>query len=292
MDIELGTLRIDVDEVELAGTVLTPTGGMPGVLFVHGWGGNQQHNLVRAREAAGLGCVCLTFDLRGHADQAWMRQSVTREQNLQDLLAAYDRLASMPQVDRKAIAVVGLSYGGYLAALLTRMRPVQWLALRSPALYRDAAWDTPKVQLNRDPGLSDYRRSVLHAAENVALSACSVFEGDVLLVEAGDDVIVPAPVLANYAAAFTRARSLSTYRIEGADHALSEREHQQDYTRCLTAWLTDKIVGRRVALAAALVQARKDELKRLRGPGITRPGEGAKEPFHARTGDAVVAEGK
>ena len=90
---------------------------LPGVLFVHGWGGSQEHDLVRAREAAGIGCVCLTFDLRGHERTARHWEKVNRPQNLADLLAAYDWLASQPNVDPTAIAVVGISYGGYLAAL-------------------------------------------------------------------------------------------------------------------------------------------------------------------------------
>ena len=68
---------------------------MPGVLFVHGWGGSQQRDLTRARGIAGLGCVCLSFDLRGHA-QTGHSETVTREQNLDDLLAAYDLLAQHP----------------------------------------------------------------------------------------------------------------------------------------------------------------------------------------------------
>jgi dipeptidyl aminopeptidase/acylaminoacyl peptidase len=68
---------------------------------------------------------------------------VTREDNLRDLLAAYDRLLAHPALDTSAIAVVGTSYGGYLASILTSLRPVRWLALRVPALYRDEEWHTP-----------------------------------------------------------------------------------------------------------------------------------------------------
>ena len=130
MEARLSTLEIPVDDERLSATLLAPAESMPGVLFVHGWGGRQQHNLVRAREAVGLGCICLTFDLRGHARDAAQRDHVSRAQNLDDLVAAYDHLAAVPAVDPDAIAVVGISYGGYLAALLTRLRRVRWLALR------------------------------------------------------------------------------------------------------------------------------------------------------------------
>ncbi|WP_022971836.1 alpha/beta hydrolase family protein, partial [Xanthomonas maliensis] len=270
------SIQIPVDQDELSGTLLTPT-GMPGVLFVHGWGGSQHHSLVRAREAVGLGCICMTFDLRGHEGYASMRQSVTRAQNLADIIAAYDQLAGLPYVDPQSIAVVGLSYGGYLSALLTRERPVEWLALRSPALYKDAHWDRPKVSLNADPDLMRYRQQALTPDENLALAACAVFRGDVLLVEAEQDVIVPHPVLRNYANAFGQARSLAERVIVGADHALSVKEHQQQYTRVLIDWLTEMVVGRRVALAKEVVAARKQLLREHQGEAVSSPGQGSRE---------------
>jgi pimeloyl-ACP methyl ester carboxylesterase len=102
---------------------------------------------------------------------------VSRESNLYDLLAAYDELAAHPYVDGSAIAVVGSSYGGYLATILTSMRPVSWLALRAPALYIDTGWELPKLQLHKDHDLRAYRRSFVEAATNRALRACSDVQG-------------------------------------------------------------------------------------------------------------------
>src|SRR5690606_10856623 len=66
MEIRLDPVDIAVDGEVVRGTVLSTPPALPGVLFVHGWGGSQDHDLGRARRAAGIGCVCLTFDLRGH----------------------------------------------------------------------------------------------------------------------------------------------------------------------------------------------------------------------------------
>ena len=60
-------LEIAVDDQCIEGTLVTPGALIPGVLFVHGWGGSQQQYVARAREVAALGCISLTFDLRGHA---------------------------------------------------------------------------------------------------------------------------------------------------------------------------------------------------------------------------------
>ena len=101
------------------------------------------------------------------------RESVTREDNMADLVAAYDFLAAHPQVDRGAMGVVGSSYGGYLATLLTGLRPVNWLALRAPALYKDSDWHLPKQQLSHRQDLASYRQQRIPAAENRALAACA-----------------------------------------------------------------------------------------------------------------------
>ena len=144
---------IRVEDEHILGTLISAGTLVPGVLFVHGWGGDQRQYVARARELTALGCVCLTFDLRGHAQTQTQYDSVSREDNMRDLLAAYDFLAALRNVDSDSIAVVGSSYGGYLAALLTALRPVKWLALRVPALYKDSEWRMPKLQLRREQAL-------------------------------------------------------------------------------------------------------------------------------------------
>lgn len=245
MTIQSDTVELQVDNDTIAGTLVSPGSKMPGILFVHGWGGSQQRDLARARQITGLGCVCMTFDLRGHEKTESQRLTVTREQNLQDLLAAYDCLASHPAVDNGAIALIGSSYGGYLATLLTRQRPVKWLALRVPAMYWDEEWDTPKQTLDRQR-LSAYRQRTLGPADNRALGACAEFEGDVLLVESEQDDYVPHTTLMSYRSAFINAHSLTHRILDGADHALSSEESQKAYSSILAAWVNEMVVGARL----------------------------------------------
>lgn len=265
MDTALDDIRLAVDGERLAGTVLTPARRLPGVLFVHGWGGSRLHDLVRAREVAGLGCVCLTFDLRGHEHTVAQRETVTREQNLRDLLAAYDWLAARPDVDPEAIAVVGLSYGGYLAALMTAMRPVRWLALRSPAIYPDEGWSLPKRALHSEFDIMAYRARVLRPQDNRALAACERYRGEALVVAAENDVIVPRAVTDSYVAAFRHVRSLTVRTLMGADHALSEKPAQKAYTRLLVRWLTEMVMGARQDVAKARVVEHKTRSKAAAG---------------------------
>src|ERR671933_134921 len=96
-------INIPVDGWRLPGTLVTPATRLPGVLFVQGWGSGQEQYLPRAREIAALGCVCLTFEPRGVARDHPEHETITREDNLHDLLAAYDLLTGQRGVDASAI---------------------------------------------------------------------------------------------------------------------------------------------------------------------------------------------
>ncbi|KPY37410.1 MULTISPECIES: alpha/beta hydrolase family protein [Pseudomonas syringae group] len=245
MSVRSEIIEIKVGSQSISGSIVTPCEKFPGILFVHGWGGSQQRDLARAKNITGLGCVCLTFDLRGHERTEGLRAMVSREQSLEDLLAAYDRLVSHPSVDPEAIAVIGTSYGGYLATILSAMRPVKWMALRVPALYWDADWDMPKQELDRDR-LAHYRRSAVTAADNRALAACKEFRGDVLLIESERDDYVPHATLMSYRSAFELAHSLTYRLVDGADHALSSDISQSVYSSMLTNWISEMVIGARL----------------------------------------------
>jgi pimeloyl-ACP methyl ester carboxylesterase len=206
------TIHIDVGEQHLAGTLAMPETGVPGILFLHGWTGSQERDMIRAQQIAALGCVCLTFDFRGHAATSNLLGKVTREDNLRDALAAYDRLIATSMVDPKAIAVVGSSYGAYLAAVLSGLRPVRWLSLRVPALYRDTDWEVPKGSLDR-ADLNAYRGAFVPAQDNRALRACAAFNGDALIVE--------------------------------SEHALSDERSRESYTSLLVGWIREMVLGAR-----------------------------------------------
>lgn len=238
-------IELLVNNEAIAGTLLAPEPRMPGILFVHGWGGSQERDMLRGRHIAGLGCVCLTFDLRGHEKTQLQKQTVTRAHNLEDMLVAYDHLIQHPATDPERIAVIGTSYGGYLATILTTLRPVRWLAMRVPALYWDQEWDLPKQRLNRQQ-LMDYRQTLLGPQDNQALAACAAFAGDVLIVESEHDEHVPHTTIMNYRSSFRRAHSMTHRIIDGADHGLSAEHCQQAYTSILTAWISEMIIGDRI----------------------------------------------
>lgn len=238
--VDEGRVDLAVDGQRLTGTLLQPEAPVPGLLFVHGWGGDQDEDLGHAEELARLGCICFTFDLRGHAGSDARRDEVTRQDGLNDVKAAYDYLAAQPLIDPAAIGVIGTSYGGYLSALLTKERPVRWLALRVPALYPDKDWEVPKAKLDK-ADVGAYRRQRRSPDEDRALAACADFEGDVLIVESGEDDRIPTEVILSYQAAFKRAASFTHRVIPGATHAMRDPGDQKVYSTMLINWIEEMV---------------------------------------------------
>jgi len=244
-EIDKDAVSLKVDDQKVVGTLLRPETPVPGFLFIHGWGGDQAEDLGHAEELARLGCVCFTFDLRGHADSDADKEHVTRQDGLDDVLAAYDYLAAQPLIDTSAIGVVGTSYGGYLAMLLTAHRPVRWLAMRVPALYPDDHWDTPKAKLDK-AAVRAYREQPHEPGADRALSACADFRGDVLIVQSEKDEQIPRQAMISMQAAFQQANSLSHRIIPGATHAMRDAQHQRIYATLLTGWIEEMVRASRL----------------------------------------------
>jgi pimeloyl-ACP methyl ester carboxylesterase len=273
MELRTEAIKIPVHGDSIEGTLIGPAAagkGRPGTLLIHGWGGCQEQYLASARAIAALGYACLIFNLRGHAETRGQHESVTREDNLHDVIAAYDFLSRLTGIDRHSIAVVGASYGAYLGALLLYLRPVSMLALRAPALYKDDDWELPKRQLHVNPDIAAYRRLTLRAEDNRALGACAQFLGEALVVESEHDEIIPHPAVANYIAALANAHSLTYRVIEGADHGLTKMEWERAYTELLVGWLSEMVKDLMVKDANAQIPDR--------GAALLNPALGAANP--------------
>jgi dipeptidyl aminopeptidase/acylaminoacyl peptidase len=239
-------VRIPVADSHLIGRLLVHDAvsqGTPALMFIHGWGSSQRRDLGMAKGLVDLGYGCLTFNLTGHARTRRQRATVTRAQNLRDVLAAYDVLRSQPWIDPARIGFVGASYGAYLAVLATAERKVRWLALQAPALYKDADFDKPKRELNLDPDLARYRRAPLGPEDNRALRAAERFEGHVVLVESEHDDIVPHQAVANYLDAFRHAASVTHHVLTGADHGVSDVRCRRRHARMLRTWFRAQLTS-------------------------------------------------
>lgn len=149
-------------------------------------------------------------------------------------------LVAVRGVARNRLALLGFSYGGYMATFLAQAKPSALLVLRSPAIYQDDEWDRPKASLDRAE-LREYRSQLLSPDQNRSLWCCAQFRGDVLLIDSAQDAIIPPQVIASYERAFSRVRSMTRYTIDGADHELSRPAWQREYHNVVVEWLNAQL---------------------------------------------------
>jgi dipeptidyl aminopeptidase/acylaminoacyl peptidase len=98
------------------------SGAGPGVLFLHGLGGNRMgsdYYLVRiARELAERGIASLRFDFTGCGESEGEFLPTTAAEQERDARAALEVLKRQDFVDPERLGVLGYSFGGCIAALL------------------------------------------------------------------------------------------------------------------------------------------------------------------------------
>lgn len=87
------------------------------------------------------GTSALVLDYRGHGESPLTLGEVSPEQNLADVLAAYDWIAAT--YPNAVINVMGTSYGGFLGVQLLAARKIHNLVLRAPAIYRPEELSEP-----------------------------------------------------------------------------------------------------------------------------------------------------
>lgn len=209
----------------------------PAVLFVHGWKTNQEGLATFAELLTGLGFVCMTFDLPGHGETVGDRNILSRQDFLRSVLEAYDLLASLEGVDAERVYAVGASFGAYLVALLAAERNVQGFVMRVPSNYPDEGFTEPKLRAAGDTSVDEWRKLPLAWNETASLRALHGFSGPVLIVESGQDGVIPHQVVQNYVDALPD-QNLLTYKVmENAPHSLGNDEPlRQEYADLLHDW--------------------------------------------------------
>ncbi len=238
-------VSFNVESQKLVGTIYYPQNlksKNPAVLFIHGWTSNQNRYKELAERLNELGLVCLTFDMRGHGESDGDTNSQTRNDFIQDVVAAYDFLADLTEVEKQSISVIGSSLGAYLAAILTSLRPIKAIVLRAPANYPEEGFDQAQAKYSDEVEKLKWRHQIRKPEDTTSLRALHNFAGQVLVVESGNDEIIPHRTVQNYLDAVRDKQKLTHIVVEGAPHSFSELpKFQQQYAEILYKWFASTI---------------------------------------------------
>lgn len=207
----------------------------PAVLFIPGWTSSEASYHERAAAVTQLGYICLAITLRGHGESSGKLEDFSRADHIEDVLAAYDFLASQSNVDPENISVVGASYGGYLAAVLSGKRPIQHLVLRAPAIYANENLTIPTAQLLQERE-DDFFKNFSLTPDNLATNGTAKIQGNLLVIESEKDQLIPSYIMKYYVDAKNPKTTVSHKIIHFSDHQLSKGEWQEEFIAILASF--------------------------------------------------------
>jgi hypothetical protein len=233
------------DNLKLDATLFYPPNKKdknPAILFVHGWTSERERSFQYAKTLADLGYICMLFDMRGHGTSEGDIKTFTNKDFLSDVIAAYDYFSKVESVDAGNISAVGSSFGGYLITLLSARRKLKNLALRVPADYPNQDFNKLKIRSSGDNSeIMSWRRKPKTLSETYALEALSKFTGDVLIIEAEKDDMVPPQTIVNYINAVKDKSKLTHILMKDAPHSIKEGKFRDEVEQILAKWFENKL---------------------------------------------------
>ena len=181
------------------------------------------------------GMSSLALDLSGHGESPFELDDTKPAQHLLEVTAAFDWLRT--KYPEAKISVMGTSYGGYMAAWLTRFRNFDKLVLRTPALYKPEDFYSPHSLIHKSNELVAYRKNTELIMRNALFLQESVFDGKVLLVVHGNDEDIPTETSDLYQDNF----AAEIYLAEGFMHGFRDLRNPQEsgeaYKTAIADWL-------------------------------------------------------
>lgn len=140
------------------------------VIYVHGGqhGWFRPRSVKRVRLLIDAGYIVLAPDYRSSSgySQAFYEAADYGGKEIDDMLAAHDYLAAMPDVDGRRIAILGLSHGGYNSVMALIRAPGKFAAAVNFFGPTDLVWRvtaSPDENPNASPGDREYFASMIGA---------------------------------------------------------------------------------------------------------------------------------
>ena len=181
------------------------------VIVLHGAGisSRQRFYSIRAKLFE-HGISSLAFDMIGHGDTGGtLSESSLKNRTLQAKSVIKSRKLPEP------LSLIGASMSGYTAVKLTQDFDVQNLILFVPAIYSRRAYS-----LRFDDGFSQVIREKKSWFDSDAWGILNNFRGNLLLITAENDDVIPKDVVEKIFESATISRSKVIHEVKGSPHQI------------------------------------------------------------------------
>lgn len=223
------------------GTLIMPenSGLVPAVIFFPGMTSNQDGYVPIAQRLTQLGIAGLALSLRGRGTSEGDFNTLNIHDMMADGLTSYDFLIGREGIDIERIGICGASVGANVAALVSKDKKVKSLILRAPAIYSEQMMgmtfaETMAVEGKLFNNLDD-------VVDTPPVRAISQFQGSLLVIASGNDLIIPARMPEAYFSQALKASKKELVTLEGATHALREEGLREQFIAKTIEWFKETL---------------------------------------------------
>ncbi len=211
----------------------------PSIIFSHGYNGCHSDFDVECQHFARHGYVCCSFDFCGGSTRSrstGKSTDMTLFTELDDLLAVYDHIASLDEVDETAVFLLGGSQGGLVTAMAAEERPARGMILYFPAFSIPDNWRGRFGPIEAIPethefwGLTLGRSFFASMHDFFPFDCVGGYSGPVLILQGDQDGIIPVPVAQRAAGKYAKAELVI---LPGEGHGFSPEGLQAAMTHTL-----------------------------------------------------------
>lgn len=192
-----------------------PAASAQHILLLHGAGTSSGATASRSGLRPALqqrGIATTTFDCIGHGDTGGALSTSSlhsRTRQAEAVIAARKLVNPLTT----PLVICGASMGAYNAIRLTQTQPVAGLILIVPGVYTPSAYDLPF-----GPRFSEVIRRDHSWADSDAWEILKQFKGDLLVIAAERDAVIPLEIPERLVLSARQARSRRLRVVADADH--------------------------------------------------------------------------
>ncbi len=181
------------------------------------------------------GTSALAIDYSGHGESPFDIQDITISENFSEVVRAYDWIKE--KYPNREIDVMGTSYGGYFAAMLSGVRDIRKLILRVPANYDPKDLYTPWRKLDQEQIRNVYRVDPKNFENHPVLAEAANFKGKAYVLTHEFDEACPKSSTDPYIKAF----NAETWEAKGFVHGMAKstftEQQLEEYQDKIADWL-------------------------------------------------------
>lgn len=205
------------------------------ILTFVGFGSSKKSNhdfIAKLTEMTGLSA--LVVDLSGHGESPFNINDTTSAQHLLEATKTYDWIAAeYPDSD---IFALGTSYGGFIAAYLTRFRKIKKLVLRTPAIYEPSMFYTQHRFIDKIL-VREYRKNSINIKRHPLFLQPALSNTSTLLIIHSRDESIPPQTTDTYGESFGATQYVAAGFVHAFRDPLNPQENISDYYNTIASWI-------------------------------------------------------